>query len=104
LRYFIQDVTNYTVCRRRLCHIERDGHVRMDATTVQRTDNTDTRDVERPSEVQLRKDIRHFERQIARLASPSSTWEHGALTCYRTLAMQRRAMLDAVRPEESSRL
>ena len=68
---------------------------------MQRTDNPDSCEVECPSEAQLRKDIRHFELQIARLASPSSTWEHGALKCYQTLVMQRRAMLDAVRPEES---
>lgn len=50
-----------------------------------------------PSEAQLRRDIRHFERQIARIASPASPWEQGALKCYRVLLKQRRKMLDAVR-------
>ena len=50
-----------------------------------------------PNEAQLQKDIRHFERQIARLASPNSTWERGALKCYQVLATQRRKMLDAMR-------
>jgi len=68
---------------------------------VQRTDDGGNRETERPSPAQLRKDIRHFELQIARLASPSSTWEHGALKCYKALVMQRRALLDAVKPEES---
>lgn len=53
--------------------------------------------VELPSEAQLRRDIRHFERQIARLASPASTWEQGALKCYQVLVQQRRRMLDALR-------
>lgn len=75
----------------------------METTAVQRTDNPGSCEIKHPSEAQLRKDIRYFERQIARLASPSSTWEHGALTCYRALVMQRREMLDAVKPEESSR-
>lgn len=48
---------------------------------------------EYPDVVKLQRDIRHFERQIARLASPSSTWEHGALKCYQTLITQRRKML-----------
>lgn len=69
---------------------------------MQRTDDRGDRETERPSVAQLRKDIRHFELQIAHLASPSSSWEHGALKCYKALAMQRRAMLDAVRPEESA--
>ena len=50
--------------------------------------------VERPSEAQLRRDIRHFERQIARLASPASPWEQGALKCYQALVQQRRKILD----------
>ena len=75
----------------------------METTAVQRTDHPGSCEIKHPSEAQLRKDIRYFERQIARLASPSSTWEHGALTCYRALVMQRREMLDAVKPEESSR-
>ncbi len=53
-----------------------------------------------PSEAQLRRDIRHFERQIARLASPTSPWEQGALRCYRVLVKQRRMILDAVRSAE----
>ena len=51
----------------------------------------------RLSEAQLCKDIRHFERQIARLASPASTWERGALKCYQVLVEQRRSELDALR-------
>lgn len=58
--------------------------------------------VESPSETQLRRDIRHFERQIARLASPASTWEQGALKCYQVLVQQRRKMLDAMRSSELS--
>ena len=49
---------------------------------------------ERPSEAQLRRDIRHFERQIARLGSPASPWEQGALKCYQVLVQQRRKILD----------
>lgn len=52
-----------------------------------------------PSEAQLRRDIRHFERQIARLATPNSTWEHGALKCYRVLVAHRRAMLNEVKAD-----
>lgn len=51
----------------------------------------------RPSEAQLRRDIRHFERQIARLASPTSPWEQGALKCYQALIQQRRKILDDLR-------
>lgn len=58
--------------------------------------------VELPSETQLRRDIRHFERQIARLASPASIWEQGALKCYQVLVQQRRKMLDAMRSSELS--
>ena len=58
--------------------------------------------VESPSEAQLRRDIRHFERQIARLATPSSAWEQGALKCYQVLVQQRRKMLDTVRSSEFS--
>jgi hypothetical protein len=53
--------------------------------------------VESPNEAQLRRDIRHFERQIARLAAPASTWEQGALKCYQVLVQQRRKMLDTLR-------
>ncbi len=74
----------------------------METLAVQRTGDRGSRETERPSVAQLRKDIRHFELQIARLTSPGSTWEHGALKCYQALVMQRRAMLDAVRPEEST--
>jgi hypothetical protein len=55
-----------------------------------------------PDEAQLRKDIRHFERQIARLASPNSTWEQGALKCYQVLVEQRRKALDEMRAGELS--
>jgi hypothetical protein len=58
--------------------------------------------VELPSEAQLRRDIRHFERQIARLARPASTWEQGALKCYQVLVQQRREMLDNMRSSELS--
>ena len=47
-------------------------------------------------------DIRHFERQIARLARPASTWEQGALKCYQVLVQQRREMLDNMRSSELS--
>lgn len=50
-----------------------------------------------PNEAQLRRDIRHFEKQIARLAAPASTWEQGALKCYQVLVQQRRKMLDTLR-------
>lgn len=60
--------------------------------------------VEPPSEAKLRRDIRHFERQIARLASPSSTWEKGALKCYQVLVQQRRELLDTLRGGELSRI
>ncbi len=55
-----------------------------------------------PGEAQLKRDIRHFERQIARLASPNSTWEQGALKCYKELVAQRREMLDEMRSGEQS--
>lgn len=55
-----------------------------------------------PGEAQLQKDIRHFERQIARLASPHSTWEQGALKCYQVLIEQRRQALDEMRSGELS--
>ena len=55
-----------------------------------------------PGAAQLRRDIRYFERQIARLASPSSTWEQGALKCYRVLVEQRRKVLDELKPCEPS--
>jgi hypothetical protein len=58
--------------------------------------------LEWPSEAKLRRDIRHFERQIARLASPNSTWEQGALKCYQVLVTQRRKMLDDVTAGEAS--
>ena len=69
---------------------------------VRPTDNAGSPAIERPSEAQLRKDIRYFEGQIARLGSPSSTWEHGALNCYQTLIRQRREMLAAAKPSDSS--
>ena len=53
--------------------------------------------IEWPGEAQLKSDIQHFERQIARLASPNSTWEQGALKCYQVLVSQRREMLDEMR-------
>ena len=55
-----------------------------------------------PSEAQVRRDIRHFERQIARLAPPSSIWEQGALRCYQALVQQRRKLLDTIRSSELS--
>jgi hypothetical protein len=55
-----------------------------------------------PSEAQLRRDIRHFERQIARLSSPTSPWEQGALKCYQVLVKQRRKILDAIRSGDMS--
>jgi len=55
--------------------------------------------IEWPGEAQLKRDIQHFERQIARLASPNSTWEQGALKCYQVLVSQRREMLDEIRSE-----
>ncbi len=58
--------------------------------------------LEWPAEAQLRRDIRHFERQIARLASPNSTWEQGALTCYQVLVEHRREMLDEMTSGELS--
>ena len=58
--------------------------------------------LEWPTEAKLRKDIRHFERQIARLASPNSIWELGALKCYQVLVKQRRKMLDDVQAGEGS--
>ena len=58
--------------------------------------------VELPSEAQLRRDIRHFERQVARLASPTSAWEQGALNCYQVLAQQQRKMLETMRSSELS--
>ena len=64
-------------------------------------DRTDA-ETEWPSEAQLRRDIRHFERQIARLASPASAWERGALKCYQVLATQRRRLLEAMRSDELS--
>ena len=56
--------------------------------------------IEWPGEAELKKDIRHFERQIARLASPNSTWEQGALKCYQVLMAQRRERLDEMRSRE----
>ncbi len=58
--------------------------------------------LEWPTEAKLQKDIRHFERQIARLASPNSIWEQGALKCYQVLIKQRRKMLDDVKAGEAS--
>ena len=48
---------------------------------------------DQPSEEQLRQDIEYFDRQVERLARPSSVWEQGALKCYQVLARQRRKML-----------
>jgi len=76
----------------------------METMAVQRTDDAGSSTIECPSEAQLRQDIRYFEGQIARLASPSSTWEHGALNCYRTLVRQRREMLAAVKSSATSSL
>ena len=53
--------------------------------------------VDLPNEAKLRRDIRHFERQIARLSSPNSTWEQGALKCYQVLVRERRRLLDEMR-------
>lgn len=53
-------------------------------------------EIQDPDEEQLRRDIRYFERQIARLASPNSAWEHGALKCYQVLVTQRRELLRKV--------
>ena len=58
--------------------------------------------IEWPGEAQLKKDIRHFERRIARLASPASTWEQGALKCYQVLMAQRRERLDELSSGEQS--
>ena len=69
---------------------------------VQRKDNASSPAMGCPSEAQLRKDIRYFECQIARLGSPSSTWEHGALNCYQTLIRQRREMLAAAKFSDTS--
>jgi len=55
--------------------------------------------IEWPGEAQLKRDIQHFERQIARLASPNSTWEQGARKCYQGLVSHRREMLDEMRSE-----
>lgn len=71
------------------------------AVTRMHENNVDS-PAELPSEAQLRRDIRHFERQIARLASPNSAWEQGALKCYQVLAKQRREMLDTIRSGELS--
>ena len=57
-----------------------------------------------PSEAQLRRDIQHFERQIARLASPNNAWEQGALKCYQVLARQRRQMLAELNAGELSNI
>ena len=65
-------------------------------------DNGSELAVEWPSETRLRSDIRHFERQIARLASPNNTWEQGALKCYRVLVAQRRRILDELQAGELS--
>ena len=46
-----------------------------------------------PGEEELKRDIAHFERMVARLSRPSSIWEQGALKCYQLLARQRRKML-----------
>lgn len=72
---------------------------------MNRTENASSDSaIDWPSEAQLRRDIRHFERQIARLASPNSTWERGALNCYQVLVAQRRKLLDEVKAGESSNI
>ena len=58
--------------------------------------------LESRNEAKLRRDIKHFERQIAHLASPNSTWERGALNCYQVLIKERRKMLDDMRSGELS--
>jgi hypothetical protein len=80
----------------------------MENTPVRRTDNASSSAsdaasdaaIARPSEAQLQKDIRYFEAQVARLAAPSSSWEHGALRCYQVLLAQRRELLSAVTSSE----
>lgn len=62
-----------------------------------------TRASEPPSETQLLRDIAYLERQVERLARPSSTWERGALNCYRVLARQRRRLLAAITEEGDAR-
>ena len=57
---------------------------------------------EAPNEAKLRRDIRHFEHQIAQLASPHSAWERGALNCYQVLVKERRKMLDDMKSSELS--
>jgi hypothetical protein len=75
----------------------------MESTRVSLTDNAAGRSLPQwPTEAKLRRDIRHFERQIARLASPNSIWEQGALRCYQVLATQRRKLLDDVKAGEMS--
>lgn len=77
----------------------------METTVVNRKkDGSSDVSDEMPSEAKLRRDIRHFERQIARLASPASTWEQGALKCYQVLVQQRRELLDNMRNGELSRI
>ena len=55
-----------------------------------------------PNEAKLRRDIQHFERRIAHLSSPNSTWERGALKCYQVLVKERRRMLDDMTSSELS--
>jgi hypothetical protein len=62
----------------------------------------DDSQAEWPGEAQLRRDIQHFERRIARLASPNSIWEQGALKCYQVLVRQRREMLRELQSGELS--
>lgn len=92
-------VTNYTEFAHLPCHIASSEHVGKAIMAVKRTHfgGAGERAAARPSEAQLCEDIRHFERQIARLASPASTWEQGALKCYQVLVQQRRRELDALR-------
>lgn len=53
-----------------------------------------------PGEEEIKRDIAHFERMVARLSSPASIWEQGALKCYQLLARQRRKMLKDLQPTE----
>jgi hypothetical protein len=74
-----------------------------ESTLVSLTDNAHSSSpLQWPTEAKLRRDIRHFERQIARLASPNSIWEQGALKCYQVLIKERRKMLNDVKAGEAS--
>ena len=82
--------------------LSRDGRHAMEGIRVNgAVSESNDSPIENPDAVKLRRDIRHFERQIARLASPSSTWEHGALKCYQTLITQRRKMLGVAKLDDT---